>query len=107
MHIVSIARFLLANHQLQNLRNNQFLLLKELQHKLLKENEPVILGRSGRDTLNEMSEIKKLLRIEYNTAETKLWRVMFKDSVDRVMPKDLAEEGGTSEAESARICAIL
>lgn len=80
IRIKDIKRVLLAHHQLQRPTINQHKLLRKLQERILRENKPAILGQTERTILDTIPEVKKLLRIETNTAEKRLWRVMLKDS---------------------------
>lgn len=78
--IKSVVPLLLATHQLKRPSLAQYLLLKRLQEKLLREKEPLIVGESGKGTLEEMPELKKLLSITPSKpgAQHLAWRLQLK-----------------------------
>lgn len=84
VEIKSLAPFLLAQYQLEKPTLSQFLLLKRLQKKLLKDKKPLFIGKSDRDTLETMSDFRKLLKVEKSKSDTvnAIWRLQLKQGPD-------------------------
>lgn len=82
VEVMSIAPLLLARYALHKPTLSRYFLLKDLQEALLLEKNQVIIGKSERETLEEMPDLKKLLKIETNEPTkdkvATLWRLRLK-----------------------------
>jgi len=103
--IKSIVPLLLAQHQLKNPTLSQLFLLNRLQEKLLKDKEPFLIGLSDRVTLEQMLDLKKLLKVEKSKSKTKnpIWRLQLKGPADFVpQDADASEQDARGSEKSAR-----
>ncbi len=78
VEIKNIKPFLLSICRNKYTTLAQYHLLKRIKENILGEEESLIVGKSGREALEQMPDLKKLLHIEINKAETKLWRLGLK-----------------------------
>ncbi|TET36742.1 hypothetical protein E3J61_00265 [Candidatus Dependentiae bacterium] len=78
--IASLIPFLLSTHQLQeDTTPFQRRLLERLQKKLLNEKNSLIIDRSERDTLKEMSDVKEMLTLEPKSkGKNPTWKAQLK-----------------------------
>ena len=91
--IKSLRPLLLAQHQPKDPTLSQFLLLKRLQEKLLKDKEPLLIGQSDRAALEGMPDLNKLLKVEKSKSKTTnpVWRLQLRRGADAAPKSDESE----------------